>query len=65
MFEFKRLRKGNTDRDQYLGKDGLGRLVTGLYSRHQPIAAMVGILLAPEAIIVPPIQAALSEPSLT
>ena len=65
VFEFKRLRKGKADRDQYLGEDGLARFVTGLYSRHQPIAAMVGILLAPEAIIVPPIQATLSEPSLT
>ena len=65
VFEFKRLRKGKADRDQYLGEDGLGRFVTGLYSRHQPIAVMVGILLAPEAIIVPPIQAALSDPDLT
>lgn len=64
VFEFKRLRKGKTDRDKYLGADGLGRFVTGLYSRHQPIAAMVGILLAPEASIVPPIQAALSDHAL-
>ena len=64
VFEFKRLRKGKPDRDQYLGEDGLARFVTGSYSRHQPIAAMVGILLAPEAMIVPPIQAALSDPEL-
>ena len=64
VFEFKRLRKGKPDRDKYLGADGLGRFVTGLYSRHQPIAAMVGILLAPESSVVPPIQAALSDHAL-
>ena len=64
VFEFKRLRKGKSDRDEYLGEHGLARFVTGLYSRHQAIAAMVGILLAPEAVIVPPIRAALSEPGL-
>ena len=35
---------------------GLARFVTGLYSRNQAIAAMVGILLAPEAAIIPPIR---------
>lgn len=64
VFEFKRLRKGKTDRDQYLGQDGLAGFVTGLYGRRQSVAAMVGILLAPQAMIVPPIQAALSEPAL-
>ena len=64
VFEFKRLRKGKTYRDRYLGDEGLARFVTGLYSRHQPIAAMVGILLAPKAIIVPPIQATLSDPAV-
>ena len=61
VFEFKRLRKQKRHRDQYLGEQGLARFVTGIYSRGQAIAAMVGILLAPEADIVPPIQAALSE----
>ena len=64
VFEFKRLRKGKPDRDKYLGADGLARFVTDLYGRNQSIAAMVGILLAPKASIIPPIQAALSNPSL-
>ena len=62
VFEFKRLRKGKRSRDQYLGEQGLARFVSGIYGKGQPIAAMVGILLAPEADIVPPIQAALAEP---
>ena len=65
VFEFKRLRKGKAHRDKYLGEDGLARFVTGLYNRRQPIAVMVGILLAPEATIVPPFRRrfpSLSEP---
>ena len=61
VFEFKRLGKHKRHRDQYLGEQGLARFVTGIYSRGEAIAAMVGILLAPEADIVPPIQAALAE----
>ena len=64
VFEFKRVRKGKHDRDKYLGEEGLARFVTGLYSRNQPIAAMVGILLAPKAAIVPPIRNALSNPAV-
>ena len=64
VFEFKRLRKGKTYRDRYLGDEGLARFVTGTYSRHQAIAAMVGILLGPKASIVPPIQAALCDPAV-
>ena len=56
VFEFKRLRKGKRSRDQYLGEQGLARFVTGIYGKGQAIAAMVGVLLAPEADIVPPIQ---------
>ena len=63
VFEFKRLRKGKKSRDQYLGEQGLARFVSGIYGKGQPIAAMVGILLAPEADIVPPIQAALADPN--
>ena len=64
VFEFKRLRKGKRDRDQYLGEKGLARFVTGLYSRYQAVAAMVGILLAPETAIVPPIRHALGDPTV-
>ena len=61
VFEFKRLGKHKRHRDQYLGEQGLARFVTGIYSRGEAIAAMVGILLAPEADVVPPIQAALAD----
>ena len=61
VFEFKRLGKQKRDRDQYLGEQGLARFVTGIYSRGQAIAAMVGILLEPEPDIILPIQAALAE----
>ena len=61
VFEFKRLGKQKRDRDQYLGEEGLARFVTGIYSRREPIAAMVGVLLAPEPDIIPPIQAALAK----
>ena len=63
VFEFKRLRRGKKYRDQYLGEQGLTRFVTGIYSKGEAIAAMVGVLLAPEAEIVPPIKAALTEPN--
>ena len=61
VFEFKRLGKQKRHRDQYLGEQGLARFVTGIYSRGQAIAVMVGILIAPEADVVPPIQAALAK----
>ena len=61
VFEFKRVGKRKRHRDDYLGARGLARFVTGTYSRGQAIAAMVGILLAPEEDVVPPIQAALTE----
>ena len=64
VFEFKRLRKGKRYRNNYVGEDGLARFVTGIYSRRQAIAAMVGILLAPETDIVSPIQTALGENAL-
>ena len=61
VFEFKRLGKQKKHRDKYLGEQGLARFVTGLYSRGQPLAAMVGILLGPESDIIPPIRAALAK----
>ena len=65
VFEFKRLRKGKKYRDQYLGEQGLERFVTGIYSKGEAIAAMVGVLLAPEPEIVPAIMAALTDPNRT
>lgn len=59
VFEFKRLGRQKSHRDHYLLDKGLGRFVTGIYSRRQAIAAMVGVLLDPETEVVPPIREAL------
>jgi hypothetical protein len=64
VFEFKRLGRGKRHRDHYLREDGLARFVTGIYSRRQAVAAMVGILLDPEPEVVPPIRKALEAPDL-
>lgn len=59
VFEFKRLGRQKSHRDHYLRDQGLGRFVTGIYSRRQAVAAMVGVLLDPADEIVPPIKKAL------
>ncbi|MCY4012739.1 MAG: Fis family transcriptional regulator [Gammaproteobacteria bacterium] len=61
VFEFKRLGKQKRHRDEYLGARGLARYVTGIYASEQPVGAMVGILLAPTADIVPQLQAVLAD----
>ena len=60
VFEFKRLGKQKRHRDHYLREEGLARFVTGIYSRHQAVAAMVGVLLDPALDVVPPIRKALA-----
>jgi hypothetical protein len=65
VFEFKRLSKQKKHRMHYLRENGLGRFVTGIYSRHQSIAAMVGVLLDPEDEVVPPIRKAFEDPALS
>lgn len=64
VFEFKRLGRQKKHRDHYLRDKGLARFVTGIYSRRQAVAAMVGVLLDPEAEVVPPIRKALEDASL-
>jgi hypothetical protein len=64
VFEFKRLGRQKKHRDHYLREQGLGRFVTGIYSRRQAVAAMVGVLLDPVEEIVPPIREALGETAL-
>ncbi|WP_199797287.1 hypothetical protein [Erythrobacter sp. QSSC1-22B] len=64
MFEFKRLGKQKRHRDHYLRDKGLARFVTGIYSRRQAVAAMVGVLLDPEPDVVPPIRNMLAEKDL-
>lgn len=64
VFEFKRLGRQKRHRDHYLRDQGLARFVTGIYSRQQAVAAMVGILLDPEPDVVPPIRKALEDATL-
>lgn len=64
VFEFKRLGRQKGHRDHYLLGQGLGRFVTGIYSRQQAVAAMVGVLLDPEPDVVPPIRKALEDANL-
>ena len=64
VFEFKRLGRQKKHRDHYLQDQGLGRFVTGIYSRKEAVAAMVGILLDPEPEVVPPIREALQDAAL-
>jgi len=64
VFEFKRLGRQKKHRDHYLREQGLCRFVTGIYSRRQAVAAMVGVLLDPEEDIVPPIRDALGNTAL-
>jgi hypothetical protein len=61
VFEFKKMNAKARARGEYLGPNGLGRFVTGIYSPGQPVAAMVGILLNPFDAVVPPIRQALGE----
>jgi hypothetical protein len=56
VFEFKKLDRLARTRANYLGGDGLGRFVTGKYSRGQAVAAMVGMLIDPEDQVVPPLR---------
>jgi hypothetical protein len=64
VFEFKRLGRQKRHRNHYLRDEGLGRFVTGIYSRRQAVSAMVGVLLDPEPDVVPPIRKAFEDPVL-
>lgn len=60
VFEFKKVNRHARSRQQYLGANGLGRFVTGMYSCSQPVAAMVGVLTDPAEMVVPALLKALS-----
>ena len=60
VFEFKKLGRLANSQRQYLGEDGLGRFVSGIYGRGQPVAVMVGILIDPEDQVVPKLIGTLS-----
>ena len=61
VFEFKKLDRSARARNQYLGRDGLQRFVTGIYAIGEPVAVMVGILIAPFCRVVPPLRNALND----
>jgi hypothetical protein len=63
VFEFKKMTRSANDRKHYLGPKGLERFVTGIYSRHQPVAAMVGMLTDMAVDVVPPLKGALATAS--
>lgn len=65
VFEFKRMGRQKRYRDHYLREQGLGRFITDIHSRGQPVAAMVGVLLDPEPDVVPPIIKAFDDTDLT
>lgn len=65
VFEFKKVDRLARSRAAYLGEDGLCRFVEGAYSRYEPVAAMVGILTDPFDNVVPPLQEALLDPTLS
>ena len=56
VFEFKRLSRQKRDREHYMFENGMERFVRGIYARNQQVAAMVGILLDPEADVVLPLR---------
>jgi hypothetical protein len=64
VFEFKRMGKQKSHRIHYLRDKGLCRFVTGIYSRRQAVAAMVGVLLDPEEDVVPLLRKAFDDPAL-
>jgi hypothetical protein len=64
VLEFKRLGRQKSHRNHYLRDKGLCRFATGIYSRRQAVAAMVGVLLDPESEVVPPIRDALRDAKL-
>lgn len=62
VFEFKRLRATKGDRKHYLGEKGLQRFVTGIYSPGQERALMVGVLLDPQAAVLPALKGEFADP---
>ena len=61
VFEFKKVDRRARSRQQYLGENGLGRFVNGMYSCKQAVAAMVGVLTDPAEKVVPALLKGLSD----
>jgi hypothetical protein len=64
VFEFKKLSRRAGDRSRYLGENGLGRFVTGIYGQGQAVAAMVGVLTDRAEEVIPPLRDALNSAAI-
>lgn len=64
VFEFKKLSCTGGSRSHYLGRRGLLRFVTGVYSRQQAVSLMVGVLVAPTKDAVPRLRKSLQTPAV-
>jgi hypothetical protein len=63
VFEFKKLTRHAKSRAAYIGPSGMGRFVTGIYSKGQPVAAMVGMMLDPHSKVVPALIETIESPA--
>jgi len=63
VFEFKKLTRHARSRAAYVGSSGMGRFVTGIYSKAQPVAAMVGMMVDPYENVVPALIEAIESPA--
>lgn len=63
VFEFKKLSALADSRKRYIDERGMVRFVTGIYADKEPLAAMVGILMAPEAEVVGSLRRAIAVPA--
>lgn len=55
VFEFKKVSHVKSQRDNYVGEEGMLRFITGEYSVGQPVALMVGILVIHRDDSMPPL----------
>jgi hypothetical protein len=62
VFEFKKVAALADSRKQYIDR-GMMRFVTGIYAEKEPMAVMVGILMAPETEVVGGLRRAISVPA--
>jgi hypothetical protein len=59
VFEFKKLTRHAKSHAAYVGPSGMGRFVTGIYSKDQRAAAMVGMMIDSSSKVVPALIAAI------
>lgn len=63
VMEFKKLGKTPSSRKHYLGDNGIGRFVSGMYAQGQPVAAMIGLLIDDKVQVVPKLCKEIASPS--